>query len=89
MHDKGQAGKHLSAGLTWHLVTQGRLCSIDVGKDSCLHSTLLMDGLQYTRTVLESDFGHAMCDVNYFESVAVTNPDQKVFLCLSDDSQQL
>ncbi|KAK9796273.1 hypothetical protein WJX73_001601 [Symbiochloris irregularis] len=61
---------------------QGALCSLDVGQDSCLHKTLLMDGLQFTRTVLESDFGRPVCDVNYFDWLTVATPSKKVFLCL-------
>ena len=70
-------------------VLQGSLCSLDVGEDSCLHKTLLMDGLQFTRTVLESDFGNPICDVNYLESLSTAAPNKKVFLCLKDDSSLL
>lgn len=60
---------------------QGKLCCIDTGLDSCLHDTLLMDGLQITRTVLESDFGMPLCDINYFDSLTYLTHEQRLFIC--------
>ena len=51
------------------IFVQGRLCCLDVGPDSVLHYDLIMDGLQDVRTVLESDFGTSVIDVNYFASL--------------------
>lgn len=62
---------------TW---LQGRLCCLDVGPESILHHDLIMDGLQDVRTVLESDFGESVIDVNYFASLPFL-PQQKLFLC--------
>lgn len=59
---------------------QGRLCCLDVGPDSILHHDLIMDGLQDVRTVLESDFGRSVIDVNYFASLP-SPPQQRLFLC--------
>ncbi|KAL3142892.1 hypothetical protein ABBQ38_003180 [Trebouxia sp. C0009 RCD-2024] len=59
---------------------QGRLCCLDVGPDSTLHHDLIMDGLQDVRTILESDFGESVIDVNYFASLPFL-PQQKLFLC--------
>lgn len=59
---------------------QGRLCCLDVGPDSVLHYDLIMDGLQDVRTVLESDFGTSVIDVNYFASLHCP-PQQRLFLC--------
>ena len=61
-------------------MVQGRLCCLDVGPDSILHHDLIMDGLQDVRTVLESDFGDSVADVNYFASLPFP-PQQKLFLC--------
>lgn len=41
-----------------------------------------MDGLQDVRTVLETDLGNAVLDVNYFESLHHHPPRQRIFLCL-------
>lgn len=59
---------------------QGRLCALDVGPASVLHQDLIMDGLQDVRTVLESDFGQPVIDVNYFASLPVPLQ-QRLFLC--------
>lgn len=59
---------------------QGKLISLDVGVSSILHNDLIMDGLQDVRTVLESDFGNAVIDVNYFASLPGPTH-RKVFLC--------
>ena len=59
---------------------QGQLCALDVGTDSVLHDDLIMDGLQDVRTVLESDFGQAVLDVNYFASLPGP-AHRKLFLC--------
>lgn len=59
---------------------QGRLCCLDVGPNSILHHDLIMDGLQDVRTVLESDFGTSVIDVNYFASLPF-HPQQRLFLC--------
>ncbi len=59
---------------------QGRLCALDVGPDSVLHHDLIMDGLQDVRTVLESDFGQGIIDVNYFASIP-GSPQHRLFLC--------
>lgn len=61
---------------------QGKLCSVDVGEDSCLHDTLIMDGYQTTRTVLESDFGKPLCDVNYFGSLQAHRAMERLFVCM-------
>ncbi len=62
------------------MMLQGRLCALDVGPSSVLHDDLIMDGLQDVRTVLESDFGQGVIDVNYFASLAVP-PQRRLFLC--------
>ena len=59
---------------------QGHLCALDVGPDSVLHYDLIMDGLQDVRTVLESDFGQGVIDVNYFASIP-GSPQHRLFLC--------
>ncbi|KAL0033494.1 hypothetical protein WJX77_012129 [Trebouxia sp. C0004] len=59
---------------------QGRLCALDVGPESVLHHDLIMDGLQDVRTVLESDFGQGVIDVNYFASI-LGSPQHRLFLC--------
>ncbi len=59
---------------------QGRLCALDVGPESVLHHDLIMDGLQDVRTVLESDFGEGVIDVNYFASI-LGSPQHRLFLC--------
>lgn len=61
-------------------MVQGRLCCLDVGPDSILHHELIMDGLQDVRTVLESDFGDAVVDVNYFVSLPLL-VQHRLFLC--------
>ena len=48
---------------------------------SALHSKLLMPGLELVRTVLESDFGPRLIDVNYFHSVADRPPAKRLFMC--------
>lgn len=62
------------------MMLQGRLCALDVGPTSILRHDLIMDGLQDVRTVLESDFGQAVIDVNYFASLPVP-PQRRLFLC--------
>lgn len=62
------------------LVVQGQLCALDVGPSSILHQDLIMDGLQEVRTVLETDFGQGIIDVNYFASLPVS-PSKRLFLC--------
>lgn len=66
--------------LLMDLCVQGMLFALDVGPSSVLHSDLIMDGLQDVRTVLESDFGKAVLDVNYFASLPGP-AHRKVFLC--------
>ena len=56
---------------------QGRLCCLDVGSSSWLHSDLLMDGYRPTCTVLEQDFGHTVADANYFPELL----GQQLFIC--------
>ena len=63
------------------MLPQGVLCDLDVGEESTLHDTLIMDGLQPVRTVLESDFGSAICDVNYFHSLQDRPREQRLFVC--------
>ena len=46
-----------------------------------LHNTLIMDGLQDVRTVLEMDFGRAVCDVNYFGGLEDVSREDKLFVC--------
>ncbi|EIE26939.1 hypothetical protein COCSUDRAFT_59437 [Coccomyxa subellipsoidea C-169] len=60
---------------------QGELCCLDVGESSVLHNTLIMDGLQDVRTVLEMDFGRAVCDVNYFGGLEDVSREDKLFIC--------
>ena len=64
------------------VIVQGKLCCLDVGVNACLHDTLLMNGLQFTRTVLESDFGSPLCDVNFFASLDTASDGRKIFICL-------
>ena len=61
---------------------QGKLACLDVGADSCLHDLILMDGLQFTRTVLETDFGEALCDVNYFDSLTEVSLSRRLYICM-------
>ena len=71
---------HETCGFANNLSSQGELFALDVGVSSVLHNDLIMDGLQDVRTVLESDFGKAVLDVNYFASLP--GPiHRKVFLC--------
>ncbi len=60
---------------------QGRLCALDVGEDSVLHHTLIMDGLQDVRTVLEMDFGRGVVDINYFGQLDDVSREARVFIC--------
>lgn len=46
-----------------------------------LHNTLIMDGLQDVRTVLEMDFGQAICDVNYFGGLENVPREEKLYVC--------
>ena len=62
------------------IVLQGRMCALDVGPSSILHHELIMDGLQDVRTVLESDFGESVVDINYFASLPAA-PQHRLFLC--------
>jgi hypothetical protein len=55
--------------------------AVDVGTASFLHDRLLMPGLEPVRTVLESDFGARLVDVNYFESLSDRRPAQRLFVC--------
>ena len=63
------------------MLPQGVLCDLDVGEASALHETLIMDGLQPVRTVLESDFGSPICDINYFHSLQDRPREQRLFVC--------
>ena len=60
---------------------QGQLCALDVGEASPLHGTLIMDGLQDVRTVLEADFGHGVIDVHYFGQLQDRDRVARVFIC--------
>lgn len=60
---------------------QGQLCALDVGEDSVLQDTLIIDGLQDVRTVLELDFGSNVCDVHYFGELQSRPREQRVFIC--------
>ena len=60
---------------------QGVLCDLDVGEESVLHDALIMDGLQPVRTVLESDFGQAFCDVNYFHTLQDRPSEERLYIC--------
>jgi len=55
--------------------------AVDVGTASFLHGRLLMPGLEPVRTVLESDFGSRLVDVNYFDSLRGRRPTQRLFIC--------
>ena len=55
--------------------------AIDVGTASLLHDRLLMPGLEPVRTVLESDFGARLVDVNYFDSLLDRRPTHRLFVC--------
>ena len=65
---------------------QDVLCDLDVGEGSALHDTLVMDGLQPVRTVLESDFGQSICDINYFHTLQDRPREERVFICGSYSS---
>ena len=54
---------------------------VDVGIDSVLHSELLMPGLDLVKTVLESDFGTRLVDINYFHSISARQPPERLFIC--------
>ncbi len=60
---------------------QDVLCDLDVGETSVLHDRLIMDGLQPVRTVLESDFGQSICDVNYFHTLRDRPREERLFIC--------
>jgi hypothetical protein len=60
---------------------RGSLYTLDVGVESVLYGALLMDGLQDVRTVMESDFGERVCDVNYFHSLQSRKPPHRIFIC--------
>lgn len=62
------------------LLSQGELCALDVGQ-GILHEELIMDGLQDVRTVLESDFGAATVDINFFASIRARHAGHKIFVC--------
>lgn len=70
-------------------VWQGELCCLDVGEKSVLHNTLIMDGLQDVRTILEMDFGRAICDVNYFGCLEDVSREQRLFVCGNYLEEQL
>lgn len=59
---------------------EGELCALDVGQ-GILHEELIMDGLQDVRTVLESDFGAATVDINFFASIRARHAGHKIFVC--------
>jgi hypothetical protein len=40
-----------------------------------------MDGLQEVRTVLETDFGQTLCDINYFGGLGGAAPEERIFVC--------
>lgn len=63
------------------IILQGVLCDLDVGEESALHDTLIMDGLQPVRTVLESDFGQSICDVNYFDTLQDRPREERLYIC--------
>lgn len=60
---------------------QGSLWALNVSEDTVLGQSLIMDGLQDVRTALETDFGDAVLDVNYFHSIQHRFPRERVFLC--------
>ena len=60
---------------------QGKLLSLDLGLDSVLHNTLIMEGLQAIRTLLESDFGLPVADVYFFDELEGTEPLEKLYIC--------
>lgn len=43
---------------------------------------LLMPGLELPRTVLESDLGMPLADVNFFSEQAGRKPAERVFVCV-------
>ena len=68
------------SGAGW-VAVQGKLAALDVGTVSPLHAKLLMPGLELVRTVLESDFGTRLYDINYFHSLSARRPAQRLFIC--------
>ena len=54
---------------------------VDVGPTSVLHTKLLMPGLEFVKTVLESDFGARLVDVNYFHNLSERRPAERLFVC--------
>lgn len=54
---------------------------LDAGESSALHHRLLMDGLQTTRTILESDFGLPLADLYFFPSALEALPQHELFVC--------
>ncbi len=69
------------AGVKVRTGLQGALVAVDVGTASFLHGRLLMPGLEPVRTVLESDLGSRLVDVNYFDSLKGRRPTQRLFIC--------
>lgn len=43
---------------------------------------LLMPGLELPRTVLESDLGRPLADVNYIAETAGRKPAERLFVCV-------
>ena len=63
------------------MMMQGKLLSLDLSSDSVLHNTLIMEGLQATRTLLESDFGLPVADAYFFDELEGTEPLDKLYIC--------
>ncbi|KAK9829304.1 hypothetical protein WJX72_005037 [[Myrmecia] bisecta] len=64
--------------LLWY---QDQMWALDVGTGSALHTSLLMEGLELTRTVYEGDFGQPIADINYFHSLKRQRPSCRVYIC--------
>lgn len=57
---------------------QGSLACLDVGHGTPVRDMLVMEGYEEACTLLESDFGQPLADVNLFPSA----PGQQLYVCL-------
>ena len=47
---------------------------------SIMYDELIMEELQYFRTVDESDFGSVVADINYFHELTNRKPEHRIFV---------
>eukprot|EP00884_Botryococcus_braunii_P006283 jgi/Botrbrau1/15656/Bobra.4_1s0040.1 len=79
---QGSSLAYSEEAMNWRnlLYYAGGLWSLDLSPEGPLYSTLLMDGLQDFRTLLEDDFGDSVCDVHYFHSLSDRKACQRIFI---------